>query len=274
MGAFVVVSYWWGNYKRLAERMSKTCIKMNIQSDLVYMKEFENRNYQLNINYKPTFIKKMILKHKKPVVYLDMDMKIMKYPELFEYMSYKGVDFGAFNWNADMRVFNVYDPFVFETSGGIMYFGNTKNALKLVDLWRLKLNSSKYKKCADDRVLSMAFDKSNGLKWCKCFWLPFEYIYIPDHFKGVLNMKDVVIMHNSKITSEETAAKKGAKDRIPSDYKIENKVKAQECLYINPVMKKLVHLRPLLKHLKRKLLYSQCSNKDVYKKLLKVQELM
>ena len=271
MSTFVVVSYWWGKYKTLAEKMYKTCAKMNIQCDLVHMKKFDDRNYQLNINYKPTFIKQMILKHKKPVVYLDMDMKIMKYPELFGYMSSKGVDFGAFNWNADTRVFNVYDPFTFETSGGIMYFGNTKNALKLLDLWRTKLNLPKYKKCADDRVLAMTFDKSNAIKWSKCFWLPFEYIYIPDHFKGVLNMKDVVIMHNSKITTEETASKRGASNRIPDDYNIEQKVKERKCLYINPVMKKLVHLRPLLKHLKSKV---QSNKEDVYKKLLKDKELM
>lgn len=267
---FVIVSYWWGNYKKHEEKMLKICSKLNIQCDLHYMKQFNNRNYQLNINYKPTFIKNMILKHKKPVIYLDMDMKILKFPELFSYMSYKGVDFGAFNWNADTRVFNIYDPFVFETSGGIMYFGNTKNALKLLDLWKSKLNESKYKKCADDRVLAMTFYYSKALQWCKCFWLPFEYIYIKDHFEGVLNIKDVVIIHNSKITSEETAAKKGASNRIPYDYNIENKVKSGKCLYINPVMKKLVHLRPLLKHLKSKV---QCKKIDVYKKLLKEREL-
>lgn len=268
---FIIVSYWWGKYKTLSQQFSKMCTQFNLEHDIQHMEHFKTNNYQLNINYKPQFIKTMLLKHKKPVVYLDMDMKIKMYPELFDFFSKKNIDFSAFNWNSDTRVISNFDPFTLETSGGIMYFGYTKNAFKLLNLWSNKINLVKYKKCADDRLLAMVFYESKAINWCSCFWLPFEYIYIPDYFKNVINEKNVVIMHNSNITSEEKATKKGASvDRVPKDYNIDEKVKTHKCLYINDTVRNIKHMKYLIKDLKQKypnFFKSNCKN--VYKILLK-----
>ena len=99
----------------------------------------EKGGYQLAINAKPNFIKKAIeLCYPRAVLYIDGDMFIRKYPMLFDM---DDVDFMARGWWMDPRGsdFNKsisYDPYMFETSGGIMYFSQSNNSKFLVDLNR------------------------------------------------------------------------------------------------------------------------------------------
>jgi len=269
-----LVSYWWGNYENKAKDFEKTCKKYGIQYDIEHIEKFNKRNYQLNINYKPRFIKKMIKKHNTNVVYMDIDMKICKYPKLFEYLSEKNVDYSGYNWNGDIRAYKNYDPMVYETSGGIMYFGNTKNGKKILELWKNKLNERKYRKSADDRILAMVIDENKCIEWCKLFWMPFEYFYIEEFYKDCIKEEDVVIKHNSKVTSEEAVYKKcGVENRIPEEYnKIEKKINYERNIYINEKI-----LPETMKNMIKKLKASKYKKNfekrrgaiDIYKKLLK-----
>lgn len=258
---FVLCTYFWGKdtkvsntpknitYGQLAEKLERKCKKLGIDHDVVYKADFENRNYQLNVNYKPKFILSMLKKHKKPILYIDVDMKIHKYPLLFDVI-HSDIEFAAFNWNADSRVCETFDPYIFETAGGLMYFGNTKNAMQLCSLWAKTLGTKKYMRCADDRVLALVFHKNNMLHKIKCLWIPFEYFYIPEFFKGAIKENDVVISHNHKITTEEEAAKRGAySSRIPKEYSLDKLVKERSMVWnmnYNPALDHI--MKKYLKH--------------------------
>ena len=56
--------------------------RWNLRYDIDYI---ENRgSWAKNIYYKPEFINKMLRKHKEPIVSLDADATIEKFPELFD----------------------------------------------------------------------------------------------------------------------------------------------------------------------------------------------
>lgn len=256
MSKFVIVNFWWGKtkkvphmkkgitYETLADKLANRCEELKIESDIVYKKEFESTNYQENLGYKPTFIKKMIFKHKKPVLYIDVDMSIEKYPTLFNAL-HDLVDFSAFNWNADTRVCNIFDPQILETASGLLYFGATQKAINLCKLWEQKMKLREFRKAADDRVLAMVFHEHKMLTKMRCFWFPFEYFYIPEFFKNRINEKNVVISHRNQLTTEEEAHEYGAfKNRIPKKYTLEKFLKTKQALWdpklsaqINKIMK-------------------------------------
>lgn len=195
--------------------------------------EFAERGgYQLAINAKPNFIKKAIeLCYPRAVLYIDGDMFIRKYPILFDI---EDVDFMARGWWVDPRGsdFNKsvsYDPYMFETSGGIMYFSQSSNSKFLVDKWievaKMKSQSGK----ADDRVLSLVFNTFKLLLKLKIIQLPIEYLWLTLRYdEPILELYDynipklknsIIIEHPECLTSEETAADAGASsDRTPKYY--------------------------------------------------------
>ncbi len=144
--------------------------------------------YQMAINAKPLFIKKALEDCSalgfKGVVYIDGDMSVNTYPAIFDL---DDIDFMARGWNidprssADFREDKIcYDPFTFETSGGIMYFGNTVYARQLLDIWKIasakKINQGK----ADDRIISLMFNALRLYIPYNVIELPIEYLWLTD----------------------------------------------------------------------------------------------
>lgn len=230
----VVITYWWGDgvcsnsrkdhltnnmnarplrYSDMVNRLSKQAQRFGLLFDSEHVESF---NYQKSISYKAVFIEKMLKKWKRPVLYLDCDMQIHKDPVIFKDDVY---DLIAFNWNADPRV-SVYSPVLFdwnimETSGGMLYFNYTKPAFKLINAWKklLILNPNK----ADDRLLSMAFKRTNATRYMRYYWVPMEYFYIPQYY--TLPRKNIVISHSYSLTDEDKAKKMAeTKNRVPRDY--------------------------------------------------------
>jgi hypothetical protein len=244
MAPFVVCTYWWGRgnlstkgikYEKLAERLAKKCDSLKIKHDIQEILGLEKKKYQHAINHKPIFIKKMVQKHGS-VLYVDIDIDILKYPSLFE--NEHDADIMLFNWNYDPRVTNVVDPYILETSGHIMFYKNSQQTMKLLDLWNgcLKKNIN----MADDRILAMVFNKSKALQWCKVDWLPVEYDFIPQYY-GHLKIKPVLV-HSGNLTSEEVASPN--RSRIPSSYNLGKLVRRRN-IYISDT--KRAHIQPLLK---------------------------
>ena len=154
---FVIITYWWGNgninyntqkpcrdelisgqslikqpikFEEMIENWKKNCKNVKCNYLVQEYPEFAvPGGYQIAINAKPLFIKKALEScNGRSVVYIDGDMSVNKYPYLFDI---KNIDYMARGWNIDPRA-NInylkkicFDPFIFETSGGIMYFGNT-----------------------------------------------------------------------------------------------------------------------------------------------------
>ena len=251
----IVVSYWWGGqctnttfnylknkpepmktYKELATSFEQNVKKHGLD---VYIEEVRMDHYQTLINYKPTFLLKMLKKFpSRPVLYLDIDMQVHKKPRLFTNTN-GFYDYMAFNWNTEQRVNHKYfDWITLETSGGIHYFNNTKPAKRLLRLWKEEVQKPIHKHKADDRLLAMVFKKTNAYKWLKFYWIPLEYFFIPQYFNHVIPNNTIVISHPYSMTNEIKFI-----NRVPTNYRsvVTSKIKpfpyVMETSYPYPIVK-------------------------------------
>lgn len=261
---FVICGYYWGKdninknnkdgltYGQLADRLIDYCIKNKCNYFIAEIPDFAKPGgYQIAINFKPTFILETL-----PIIYprkaavIDTDMTVTKYPSLFD-MDY---DFMGFNWFYEPhQVFpsldmNCFDPYVLHTSGGMLVFNNTTPSIKLLREWKEITDKNPGK--AEDRMLSIPFNKNLMLNEIRCLWLPITYFFIPyfyemndvfdlpkkyrKAFKHIKDFdkehsfskffdiklnRDVFIHHPEQLTSEEQAALQGASnDRIPEEF--------------------------------------------------------
>jgi len=263
---FVVVTYWWGrgNINRntqypcaedvTADRpVTVQAIKYDAMIDdwiafceragcnyLVqeYPQFARPGKYQLAINAKPMFIQRALAAcGGRAVVYIDGDMTMNHYPSIFDM---KGVDVMARGWNIDPRTNEEqiignkdlsFDPYSFETSGGIMYFADTPQAKTVLRMWEDISADPEMQGKADDRILSLLFTFHPTLYAATSIvQLPIEYLwltqmyiypsgttYIPSKY---WSEKHVMVSHPACLTSEERALDQGAaKERYPKFYK-------------------------------------------------------
>lgn len=273
---FVIITYWWGR-GNLNVNMQKPCrdelitgqelIKQPIKFELMIdmwidscrrmncnylVQEYPEfavpGGYQMAINAKPLFIKKALEScGDKSVVYIDGDMTVNNYPHIFDM---ENIDYMARGWNIDPRA-NIhylsktiplcFDPFIFETSGGIMFFGNTINGHKLLNMWSKisSLNMNKGK--ADDRIISLIISSKKLYIGMNILQLPIEFLWLTDLYepydkknmylnKSHFDRKYIMFEHAACLTSEEKAKEQGAaNDRQPKFYTslIENIVECQ-----------------------------------------------
>lgn len=177
--------------------------------------------YQYAINAKPYFIKKALeVCQGRGVLYIDGDMFVNKYPYLFDI---DNVDFMMRGWNMDARAGEGYseepvcfDPYIFETSGGTMFFGNTPLAHTILDQWTTEASKPIHDKKADDRVLSMLFVQHNWAVRASVIQLPIEYLWLTNDYDNYYDLKDeidpcdIIIEHPACLTSEDTATQGAA----------------------------------------------------------------
>lgn len=208
--------------------------------------------YQLAINAKPLFINyalnecKLLLGNREftGVVYIDGDMTVNTFPSIF---NIRNVDMMARGWNIDPRSsakhfrrgLYSFDPYVFETSGGIMFFGDTKPARVLLSLWHKISNERLFQGKADDRILSLIVNRYSLQVPMNIVQLPIEYLWLTDIYgeKQIHNcaktlkpgdvvgrlQRDIsgpiIFEHPGCLTGEERAADQGAaSDRTPPQY--------------------------------------------------------
>jgi hypothetical protein len=253
---FVVVTYWWGRgnlnknmqrpcpedleqgqsltvqpilYEEMIANWSKACKKSKCNFLAEEYPEFAVKGgYQHAINFKPYFIE-LALKACAPrgVLYIDGDMKIDIYPSICDISE---VDFMARGWNSDIRPDIArgkkkfcLDPYVFETSGGTMFFGQTVHGHSLLKFWQKE--TSKYPGKADDRILSLAVMRNSLLAPLSTIQLPVEYLWLSMYYDEELKSrrdyfkKDISISHPECLTGEDRASSEGASsNRYPARY--------------------------------------------------------
>lgn len=189
----------------------------------------EVNQYQYAINAKPYFIKKALAACQgRGVLYIDGDMFLNKYPQLFDM---EGIDFMARGWNMDPRSSPdfleslCFDPYSFETSGGTMFFANTPKSHAILDRWIEEASKAIHDKKADDRVLSMFFTQENWTQRASVVQLPIEYLWLTDMYKQQTNVMhgyadecDAIIEHPACLTSEDTATAGTTTNRTPEGY--------------------------------------------------------
>ncbi len=190
--------------------------------------------YQMAINAKPLFIKKALeLCKDRGVLYIDGDMTINKYPSIFDM---EDIDFMARGWNIDprsswrMEESITFDPYNFETSGGTMFFSQSKESKGLINAWINEAQKPYQIGKADDRILSLVFNTKGFLGSLKFIQLPIEYLWLTldyddrmmefvyDYNKSIMD-STIFIEHPECLTTEDTAAGAGASsDRTPKFY--------------------------------------------------------
>ena len=181
--------------------------------------------YQMAINAKPLFIRHALAQcGGRAVLYIDGDMIIHRYPGIFDLPN---VDFMARGWNADPRAGYssadsiYYDPYRFETSGGIMFFASSRESRALIDIWISESSVDRNKGKADDRILSLMFNARKFMLNMNIIQLPIEYLWLTlDYDERLIEqiydwdrreMRDTIIVEHAEcLTSEETASGSGS----------------------------------------------------------------
>jgi hypothetical protein len=196
--------------------------------------------YQIAINAKPLFIRKSLdVLNGRGAMYIDGDMIINKYPSIFDMPN---VDFMARGWNIDPRsAFLVYkddvcfDPYIFETSGGTMFFANSPASKALLKKWEVTSNKPINKGKADDRILSLIFTSKGYIPYINTIQLPIEYLWLGELYTGTIDPKDmsqsdIYIEHPECLTGEERAGEQASESvsngRHPERYGplVENRI--------------------------------------------------
>ena len=181
--------------------------------------------YQMAINAKPLFIRHALAQcGGRAVLYIDGDMIIHRYPGIFDLPN---VDFMARGWNTDPRAGYksadsiYYDPYRFETSGGIMFFASSRESRALIDIWINESSVDRNKGKADDRILSLMFNTRKFMLNMNIIQLPIEYLWLTlDYDERMIyqiydydrrEMRDTIIVEHAEcLTSEETASGSGS----------------------------------------------------------------
>ena len=218
-------------FQQMIDKWEATCVSQNCNYLSV---EYTFGDYQMAINAKPYFIRKALdLCGARNVIYIDGDMLIKKYPAIFDMPN---VDFMARGWWVDPRSsYNIgtsilYDPYVFETSGGTMFYSQSLESKQLLQAWMDESKEPRQDKKADDRILSLIFNTKKFLLNVNVIQLPIEYLWLTlDYDQRMLEhvydwdakemQESIFIEHPECLTSEESASGAGASsDRSPKFY--------------------------------------------------------
>lgn len=203
-------------FEAMIANWEASCRKANCNYMAVEYPDFvKPGGYQLAINAKPLFIRKSLdALNGRAAMYIDGDMIINKYPAIFDIPN---VDFMARGWNVDPRSAAskyktgvCFDPYIFETSGGTMYFANTPASKTLLADWKKESDKPINKGKADDRILSLIFTSKRYIPHTNTIQLPIEYLWLGELYNGVIdsadmNQADVYIEHPECLTGEERA---------------------------------------------------------------------
>lgn len=117
-----IVSFATPTYEVEAYTLLEDLRALNIPHEVHFIEGLHNWNK--NNSFKPTFLREMLLKHKRPVIWLDSDSEIRKYPSLFEDINDDG------GYDIAYHLFNGV-----QLCGGVLYFNNTPRALQILDAW-------------------------------------------------------------------------------------------------------------------------------------------
>jgi len=160
----VIVSFYTKKtgYEEQVKQLRITLKRFNLENDVVGI--IDKGSWHKNTYYKSLFIQRMMNKHRgRSIVYVDADAKIRMNPVLFNNFNY---DFACY-FHAQRQ----------ELLSGTLYFGNTKKARHLVNMW-IKEDKLHPGTSMPQKNLRTVFDREkDNLKWKA---LPVEYCMIYD----------------------------------------------------------------------------------------------
>ena len=150
----------------------------------------ENRgSWTENIYYKPEFLYKMLIKYKAPIVSLDADAIIEKYPSFFENLPIE-TDIAAhlLDWNSWYNKPSNRK----ELLGGTLYLNYNDKVLKLLEEW---IAIQKTEKGFPQRILHQLLESFKDINF---YELPLSYCYIktlPNGKEPFVKLDPVISQH-------------------------------------------------------------------------------
>jgi hypothetical protein len=164
------------------EKLLPSLIKWNLPYDIESIEHLGS--WGANTHYKATFLKKMLLKHKQSIVFIDADTTIELYPVLFDTLSNYDIGLHYLDTNYFWRGQVGLEKR--EALSGTLYLNYNNNILAFLDEWieeNKRLNQLEQKNM--QAILEKFKDKLN------IFVLPIEYTAImkkdnklPDYIKN------------------------------------------------------------------------------------------
>lgn len=161
--SYIVVAYYTEKtgYEIEAQNLIKSLVKFNLPHEVVPIPN--QGNWQANTQYKPYFIKQMLLRHfPKDLLYLDVDAIVQREPVLFDHFTY------------DIGVHYMHNV---ELISSTVYLANNPRIFALVERWNhgCLMEPSIW----DQKILQAAINNSRDLRLKVCN-LPPEYCKIYD----------------------------------------------------------------------------------------------
>jgi len=165
---FKIVSYYTKNdknkfYEKAAEELKKQCETFSF--DYYIEEKPSEKDYNLNIKYKPIFIKKCLEKFNQPVLFLDIDAQLTgTVPK--EMIRLDEYDIGITkSWGDPLELEEEYKkhmtipktPQELSIRDGFLYANNNKNSINFLNDWNDMCQSSYYKKWRSHRPLDHTF---------------------------------------------------------------------------------------------------------------------
>ena len=192
----IFISYYTKNtpYERVIKtHLLPSLKKWNLKYDIEAIED--QGNWQRNTHHKAKFIKKMLLKHKQPIVFLDADATIEDYPMLLDILDI------YYNYDIALHYLDWYllwrkqkeNP-KRETLSGTLYLRYNEKVLQFLDEWIEENNKNTiWEQRNMEKILTNWKDK------LKVYDLPPEYCaiklpngQIPTHY---VKEKPVILHH-------------------------------------------------------------------------------
>lgn len=152
-------------------------------------------DWKKNTNLKSLFLQKLVSNFNLPVVWLDADSEVVKYPDLFEKFSDTVVDFGLFklDWETWYKNGAIREEFL----SGIIYIKPGEETKAIVNDWVARVKAAP--DVIEQKHLELAVYDSEQFPYLKTQYFPLEYCYIssmPDGSEPKVKLKDPVILQH------------------------------------------------------------------------------
>lgn len=179
-----------GSYeKELAYHLMPSLKKFNIPYDIDVIKE---SNWHTATHYKATFIKKKLEEHKKPLVFLDVDAQILKYPSLFDEIP-KEYDLSVHYLDLDLQ-WRKTPGTRRDALSGTLYLNYNDKVLRFVDEW---IKENEKSGIMEQKNMERVIDRNKNLK---VYPLPYSYITIITQLNNIpthmIKKEDIYIIHH------------------------------------------------------------------------------
>jgi hypothetical protein len=196
---FLFISMYTKNYGQLAERLAVSMEKHGLPFAIYEVPTVHNsisEKGSQDLTYtKSSFIRNIMSRTNKNIIYIDCDCEIKKFPSLLFEIAAKN-DFAIFNWLSPQEN-NVYLPYhnndnsespykyshciqatcstQLICSGAVQFWANSQSSIKLLKYWQSTIEHNKG--AADDYCLDFAFNNFHKISniSLRYYWLPKAY---------------------------------------------------------------------------------------------------